>query len=500
MNCAIYYPLENVSEKHFPTYKEQKKLMTDFVKSKGWKVAKEYREQSKREPSIKFEEMKKDSYSRQFDYLLVYSVHAFGRHPLSSITLLQKVFLPAGIGFCIFEESYDSSLYSSEENEKFLDEKARKFVFGYRMDGLKKHRLNRNYNQYGYLFVDTDTGKKLIVDESVSEYVKAIFEQFSKGVTRANITKYLNDNKVVPPTQHFVDLGLTSRKVKSKKWSLNMVSNILSKEIYFGTYRQNFMDESVDIDAPVFIDKAVLEKVKAILKEEEENPYRFPGNNGPTALTGLLYDKKTGNRINSYDRSLTDNFCLRAVIGEKTTSRIYSEEKIFYKDAIKEAQRVMLAEHRMACNAKKFLSSAKGEKFVSQYFETLQNERRNLLQEVIILNHLDTIRRIEQKEDTDHLTDKIDSLDEKILDVEEQIKKLKVALTEKNPWIVLFTRQEFKEDLAALNIKKYAERIACIDFEKFELIPKNNDWKELIPEEWRGEKVWQEKVEKMQNV
>ena len=28
----------------------------------------------------------------------------------------------------------------------------------------------------------------------------------------------------------------------------------------------------------------------------------------------------------------------------------------------------------------------------------------------------------------------------------------------------------------------------------------NNDWKELIPEEWRGEKVWQEKVEKMQNV
>lgn len=487
MNCAIYYPLECTDSNDIPTQKEQKILLGEYVKTKGWKIAKEYKEQSKREPNLKYEELKKDSYSRQFDFVLVYSVHHFGRHPLSAIDLLENIFLPAGIGFCFFDCKYDSSQFSYDENAKYLKDLKTNLALSLRMEGLKQQRFRRNYQQYGYLFQEDETGKKLVIDPEASEVVKTMFQMFANGTTRAGITKYLNDNRIPNPIQHYVALGLTNRKVRVTKWSLGVVTNIIANKTYYGVYRQNFMDESILMDAPVFIDLDVLQKVKDILKWEEEHPSGFAGNGGENAFARLLFDKQTGNRFMSYGRSRTVDFCLKTVIAEKTTSLVYSDEKIMFKDAVKEAQRVLLAEHKMACNAKKFLLSAQGKKAVEHHFEELQKIRVGYLEELILLIHLDTKRRIEKRVDSDNFSHKIEVLDNKAIEIETKIKKTKEALNENNPWIVLFSQQDFKRDVASMKYRKYAARFECIDFQWLELIPKNNEWKELIPVEWRSE-------------
>lgn len=214
----------------------------------------------------------------------------------------------------------------------------------------------------------------------------------------------------------------------------------------------------------------------------------------------MLFDKKTGNKIASYDRFKTDDFCLRAVVEEKTTSRVFSEEKIMFKDAIKEAQRVLLREHRSACIAQKFLSSSKGEKAVEAYLEQFKNKRIDYLKEVFFLNHLEMDRCINDSKGTESYAEQIKLLDEKIKELEAQIKKLKAGLTEKNEWIVLFTQPDFKNNIRSLKFRKYVNRFDCIDFKQFELTPQNKEARDLIPAEWRGDIVWQEKAEKTQSV
>lgn len=84
--------------------------------------------------------------------------------------------------------------------------------------------------------------KKLVVDKTESEWVKTIFEMYSKKKSTMEIKQVLDSN------------GIMTRRNKPY-WSLGSIQKILSNTTYIGrtTYHDKFMKETIDVKTPRII-------------------------------------------------------------------------------------------------------------------------------------------------------------------------------------------------------------------------------------------------------
>ena len=90
---------------------------------------------------------------------------------------------------------------------------------------------------YGYL-KDPQNHNHLIIDEETAPVIKEIFEIYSQGKGTRYITKYLEDKKILRPTEYWLQKGLVRKVQKRNKnyyyWHNKTILDIISNQVYIG--------------------------------------------------------------------------------------------------------------------------------------------------------------------------------------------------------------------------------------------------------------------------
>lgn len=89
--------------------------------------------------------------------------------------------------------------------------------------GYKKHPNNKN---------------QLIIDEEIAPVIKDIYKWYIEGLGYVKITQYLNEKKIITPSEHSQVFNYNKNKVKKMSWSYHTVRRILMNEVYIGNLVQ----------------------------------------------------------------------------------------------------------------------------------------------------------------------------------------------------------------------------------------------------------------------
>ena len=201
-----------------------------------------------------FQRMIKDSYKKEWQYILVYKIDRFSRNKYETAKY-KKILKDNGIKLLSAMENIPDTpegiiLESLLEGmaEYYSAELAQKVK-----RGMHETRLKGNFQggtlTYGYKL----NGRKIIIDEEKSEIVKYIFKQYAHGICVNNIVK-----------------DLTSQGIyhKGKPFPLNMIYHMLNNEKYTGIYKRE--DGVYENMFPRIIEQELFEKVRS---KRQENHY-----------------------------------------------------------------------------------------------------------------------------------------------------------------------------------------------------------------------------------
>ncbi len=197
-----------------------------------------------------FQRMIKDSYRKEWDYILVYKLDRFSRDKYATaihkrtlknngvklISAMENIpDTPEGI---ILESLLEgmNQYYSAE-----LSQKVKR--------GMKETRLKGNYQGGAILYGYKLDGRKIVIDDYRAQAVVFMYEQYSKGVYVKDIIKALTAKGYL---------------YKGKPFKSNIIYNILKNEKYSGIYRHG--NEVVDNMYPQIISRELMDDVRKIAK------------------------------------------------------------------------------------------------------------------------------------------------------------------------------------------------------------------------------------------
>lgn len=193
-----------------------------------------------------FQKLQEDMKSGLIDCVIVKDFSRFGRDYLEVGFYIEYIFPLLQIRFISVNDGYDSQAISGMTSGMNV---ALKNLINnmYSLDLSKKitsalRTRQRNGTQapvrakFGY-----QKGKdgKLVIDPNAATVVKSIFKMAADGATFAEITRNLNDARVLTIEEYMQNVGnpLNFQKfdtIKKKMWSPTTVSAIIRDEIYLG--------------------------------------------------------------------------------------------------------------------------------------------------------------------------------------------------------------------------------------------------------------------------
>lgn len=129
-----------------------------------------------------------------------------------------------------YKEDDDFIPFKAVMGEQYPKETSRK-IKAVKIAKAKQGLFQGNTAPYGYK-KNPNNKNQLIVDNAVSEIIKEIFEKYSKGYTRTEIVKSLNDRNIMPPREYLKIKGITS---DTTGWCEITITRIVSNPVYLGT-------------------------------------------------------------------------------------------------------------------------------------------------------------------------------------------------------------------------------------------------------------------------
>ena len=75
-------------------------------------------------------------------------------------------------------------------------------------------------------------------------------------------------------------------------------------------------------------------------------------------------------------------------------------------------------------------------------------------------------------------------MDSRINSIIDEVNEIEKIYSDKNPWIKLFRRIDEHTELTKLNMKKILDSLYVYRFERVEIVPKEQEWKNKLPREW----------------
>ena len=186
-----------------------------------------------------FIEMIKDIENEMINMVVVKDLTRLGRKTNEVLRYYQEYFPSKKVRFITATEDTIDTYYKEDDDfipfkavmsEQYPKETSRK-IKAVKIAKAKQGLFQGNTAPYGYK-KSPNNKNKLIIDEEVSEIIKEIFEKYSKGYTRTEIVKSLNDRKITPPREYLKIKGI---QANSEGWKKITITRIVSNPVYIGT-------------------------------------------------------------------------------------------------------------------------------------------------------------------------------------------------------------------------------------------------------------------------
>ena len=198
-----------------------------------------------------FQRLLKDMKNGKINTIIVKDLSRLGRNYIEVGNYIEQVFPLFNIRFIAINDTVDSFKNPASTNTILIpfknlinDEYARDTSIKIRtsLNGKKKKgEFVGSFPAYGYI-KDPKNKHKLIVDRSVADVVKNIFEwTVNEGLGKITICHKLNELGILNPTGHKkIELGQNYNnygiKDNTYTWTPSTIRNILSNEVYCRYY------------------------------------------------------------------------------------------------------------------------------------------------------------------------------------------------------------------------------------------------------------------------
>jgi len=186
-----------------------------------------------------FKQMIDDIENELINMVIVKDLTRLGRKTNEVLRYYQEYFPSKKIRFITATEDTIDTYYKEDDDfipfkavmsEQYPKETSRK-IKAVKIAKAKQGLFQGNTAPYGYK-KSPNNKNQLIIDKQVSGVIKEIFEKYSKGYTRTEIVKSLNDRNIIPPRDYLKIKGIKSN---SEGWKEITITRIVSNPVYIGT-------------------------------------------------------------------------------------------------------------------------------------------------------------------------------------------------------------------------------------------------------------------------
>ncbi len=188
--------------------------------------------------------MIQDIENKEIDCVVTKDLSRLGRNYLDCGYYLEIYFPEHQVRYIAVNDGVDTISNSSMDitpfknilNEMYVKDISVK-VSSARKARAKDGKYMATTAPYGYL-KDPQNHNHLIIDEETAPVIKEIFEMYSQGKGTRYITKYLEDKKILRPTEYWLQKGLVRKVQKRNKnyyyWHNKTILDIISNQVYIG--------------------------------------------------------------------------------------------------------------------------------------------------------------------------------------------------------------------------------------------------------------------------
>lgn len=271
-----------------------------------------------------FNKLKQDLNNNKIGTIIVKDLSRLGRHS-AHVQLFLENMQNEGKRVIAISDNYDTLDENAQDivgiqtwvNEKYIrdgSKKVRKAI-----DAMQKEGRYISCVPYGY-YIDPFQKGVYHVDETVSMYVKEMFDMYLNGMGVNKIATEFTKRQVptgsMATKQRLERLGKTYRGKASTKWAPNVILDMLKNDFYIGTLtlgkskRRAINGKKIkqppekhyvfeDAHEPI-IDKKTFALVQNMILDRSTNKYRGKRiQTRPNIFTGVLYCADCGTRLTS---------------------------------------------------------------------------------------------------------------------------------------------------------------------------------------------------------
>lgn len=389
-----------------------------------------------------FQKMIRDSAKNQFDVIIIWKLDRFARNRYDSAhykaQLRKNGVKVVSATEAISEGAEGIILESVLEGmaEYYSAELAEKVIRG-QTENAMKCKFNGGPVTFGY-YIDDE--QHFQIDEETAPYITQIYNAYDSGMTMKEIAEDLNRKGV--------------SNVRGGRFTINIISKILSNRRYIGEYR--FRDIVVPDGIPAIVDKDLFDRVQASLEKNKHASAKYKADD-EYILTTKLYCGK----------------CKSFMVGESGTNHQGLTYR-YYKciDAKRKRgcdKKAVKKEYIEDAVLNVVVAALTNEDYINQLIDALlefqesENTDLKLLQQQLskINKKIDNmLNAIEQGIITDSTKQRLQELESKKKDIEIQIAQEEIS----KPKYTREQYQQFFNNAKVADLKDQAQRKALINY------------------------------------
>lgn len=226
----------------------QKQMLTDYVKEKGWNLREIYIDDGYSGTNFErpdFKRMIVDAEARKINCIITKDLSRFGRNYVKTGYYTEELFVEMGIRFIAVNDSIDTmqdnndiAPFQNILNEWYPKEVSKK-VRQVKKSSARQGKFMGSQAPYGYMKSPQDK-HQLIIDEPAAAIIQRIFSEYAGGESARRIAEKFNEEGLDSPRfYHYTQLGRVNPLSKEKNyWNSTTVNQLMKNQVYIGHMAQ----------------------------------------------------------------------------------------------------------------------------------------------------------------------------------------------------------------------------------------------------------------------
>lgn len=351
----------------------------------------------------------------QVSALIVKDMSRLGRDYLKVGFYTEVLFVEKGVRFIAINNGIDSANQQDSDftpflniiNEWYAKDTSKKIRAVMKSKGEAGEYLCTN-PPYGYI-KDPNDKKRWIVDEDAAEVVKRIFSLCLSGYGPSQIARMLSESKVVVPTVHYLQMGISARNAPPDNpynWSSDTVSDILEHPEYqghtvnFKTYRKSYkLKKTCDNPKENWVvfentHEAIIDEDTFTRVQELRKNKRHPTRTGKTNMfSGIVRCADCGEKLyyctsKSFEKRQDYFVCATSRLKGKDVCGTHFIRAVVLEEGVLQHMRLVIS---CVANHEEQFRRALGAKQKAEAKKELATKRRQLIQAERRIEELDRL-------------------------------------------------------------------------------------------------------------